>query len=88
MHPAATGGTATLTMACDTDCSGFDGGAGLAMLENAGPAIAPHRFADAAAIDAADAREERRRECESCHFIRRGRNTATDPNLQIPTPRS
>lgn len=66
MHPAATGGTATLTMACDTDCSSFDGGAGLASLEVSGPPIASHRVADAAAIDLADAREERRRECTRC----------------------
>ncbi len=63
MHPAATGGTATLTMACDTNCSGFDGGAGLASLEAAGPQIASHRLIDAAAIDLADAREHRRCRC-------------------------
>ncbi|MCC6908319.1 MAG: hypothetical protein IT430_10295 [Phycisphaerales bacterium] len=67
MHPAAKGGTATLAMVCDTDCSGFDGGAGLSMPENAGPAIAPHRQVDANAIDVADAREERRFGCRNCH---------------------
>lgn len=66
MHPAATGGTATLTMACDTDCGGFEGGAGLMSIEAPGPQIAPHRQVDAAAVDAADAREERRRGCIGC----------------------
>ena len=72
MHPAATGGTATLTMACDTNCGRFDGGAGLASVEGAGPQIAPHRMVDAAAIDMVDAREERRRACIRCR--RQGRS--------------
>lgn len=66
MHPAAIGGTATLTMACETDCGGFHGGAGLASLESSGPQIAAHRRIDAAALDLADAREEQRRGCVGC----------------------
>lgn len=73
MHPAATGGTATLTMACDTDCSGFDGGAGLASLEASGPKIAAHRLVDAVALDLADAREECRMRCRKCGESRRSR---------------
>ncbi len=74
MHPAATGGTATLTMACDADCSGFEPGAGSASIEATGPQIAPHRLVDAAALDMADAREERRRGCAGC---RRRRQSAS-----------
>ncbi len=48
MHPAATGGTATLTMACDTDCSSLDGG--LASLEVSGAA---RRAASAGGCDGA-----------------------------------
>jgi len=66
MHPAATGGTATITMACDTDCSGFEPGPGLASVEAAGPRISPHRLVDAAEIDRADAREDRKEGCRGC----------------------
>ena len=65
-HPAATGGTATITMTCVTDCSGFEPGLGLASIEATGPQIAPHRLDDAMALDVADAREERRRGCSGC----------------------
>ncbi|MCL4198979.1 MAG: hypothetical protein KJZ69_15935 [Phycisphaerales bacterium] len=63
MHPAATGGTATLTMACDTNCDGSEGSAALTSTEVAGPPIAPHRFDDAKALDLADAVDERRCRC-------------------------
>ncbi|MCL4199524.1 MAG: hypothetical protein KJZ69_18675 [Phycisphaerales bacterium] len=63
MHPAATGGTATLTMACDTDCDGAEGSAASTSAEVAGPIIGPHRLDDATALDLADALEERRCRC-------------------------
>ncbi|MCC6907155.1 MAG: hypothetical protein IT430_04365 [Phycisphaerales bacterium] len=81
MHPAATGGTATLTMACDTDCSGLEPGLGLESLEAPGPRIAAHRIVDAAALDLADAREERRRGCTGC---RKRRATARLRCIQFP----
>jgi len=65
MHPAATGGTATLMMACDTDCGSSDGGAGLGG-EASRPLIAAHRLEDAAILDVADAREDRRHRCRTC----------------------
>lgn len=79
MHPAATGGTATITMACDTDCSGFDGESGLAAIETAGPQIAPHRVVEAAAVDLADAREEWRLGCKRCRSRSRSSLSSRHP---------
>lgn len=76
MHPAATGGTATITMACDTDCSGFDSESWLASVETSGPQIAAHRMVDASAVDLADAREERSYRCRQCNGRRNSERSA------------
>lgn len=80
-HPIATGGTATLTLACDTPlCSGAEGlmgmsterlrgdeaGAAAAIAALDGPPIAEHRLIDAAAQEEAERLETKKKKKRCC----------------------